>query len=140
MQSAARVAAQSAAAAAPPYPSALPGEEIRSPGSCRSQARGFSLRCPSIDPGLRYRFIVLHERCADFDRGLFLQQLEAQSPAAGRRVWLGDDVLDFRLLGRHDAAQYFRIDRFQPLSGDVEHEDRGVVASDADAGSGKSRE
>src|SRR4051795_392268 len=72
----------------------------------RSRAmRGLSLGCPSIDPDLRYRFLVLHERCADFDRGLFLHELEAQSPAAGGGIRLGDDVLDFGLLGRHDAAQ-----------------------------------
>ena len=50
------------------------------------ERRGLSLRCPSIDPDFRYRFIVLHQRCADFDRGLFLHEsskLSRQPPVAG---------------------------------------------------------
>ena len=54
-------------------------------------------------------------------------KLNRQPPVAGfgwvTMFWI------FAFAGRHDTAQDFRIDRFQPLAGDVEHEDRGVVAS-----------
>src|SRR3954453_19177625 len=104
-----------AATPAPPFPLALHGEGIDSvEDRCPEAIRGLSLRCPSIYPNLRYRLVLLHERCAYLDGILLFQEFEAQAPAAGGRVRLGDDVLDLGLLCGHDATQGLWVDGFQP--------------------------
>src|SRR6266567_2898811 len=124
-----------------PFPSAIPGAGIASMEDSRAgMIRAPLLRCPSIYPDLRYRLVLLHERCAYLDGGLLLREFETQSPAAGGRIWLGDDVRDLGLLRRHGAVQPLRIDRFQPVPDHIQHEYRGAIASRADAGSGKSRQ
>jgi hypothetical protein len=52
---------------------------------CAEAIRGLSLGCPSIYPNLRYRLVLLHERCAYLDGILLLQELKLkrQPPEAG---------------------------------------------------------
>src|SRR5438270_816591 len=100
------LAAGMAATAAPPFPLALQGEEIGSAEDGLAESiREFSLECPSIYPNLRYRLVLLHERSANLDGVLLLQELETQAPTAGGGIRLGDDVLDLGLLCGHDAPQ-----------------------------------
>jgi len=130
-------AAETAATAAPPFPLALQGEEIGSAEDrCAEAIRGLSLGCPSIYPNLRYRLVLLHERCAYLDGILLLQEFETQAPAAGGRIRLGDDVLDLGLLCGHNAPQSLWV---QPVADQIQHEQCRVIASRADASSGKSR-
>src|SRR5882757_10937841 len=134
------LAAETAAMAGPPFPSAIPAEEIDLMGGrCAETVRGLSLRCPSIYPDFRYRLVLLHERCTYLDGILLLQEFETQAPAAGGRIRLGDDVLDLGLLCGHNASQSLWVNGFQPVADQVQHEQCRVIASRADAGSGKSR-
>src|SRR5882757_2175008 len=135
------LAAETAAMAGPPFPSAIPAEEIDLMGGrCAETVRGLSLRCPSIYPNFRYRLVLLHERCAYLNGILLLEEFETQTPAAGCRIRPGNDVLDLGLLCGHNATQDLWIDGFQPVADQVQHEQRGAIASCSDAGSGKSRQ
>src|SRR5512147_1557363 len=83
------------AAIASASPSEIPPAGISFPRRRRSQAAGVS-RCPSIDPYFRYGVVALHQGCAQLDRSFLLhRKLKTQSPAAGRRVRLSDDISDF---------------------------------------------
>src|SRR6267154_3876207 len=135
------LAAGIATMAGPAFPLAIPGGEIDTvEDRCAETILQLFLGCPSIYPDFRYRLVLLQERCANFDGFPSFREFEAQTPAAGRRIWLGDDVLDLGLFCRHNAAQALRVDRFQPVPDHVQHKNRGVVASGADAGPGKSRQ
>src|SRR5260221_3744683 len=117
------LAVEALATAGPPFPLAIPREGIDSREHRRAKTiRGLSLRCPSIYPDFRYRLVLLHQRRAYFDGILLLQEFKTQTPAAGGRIRLGDDVLDFGLLRAHDAAQAFCIDRFQSVPDHIQHE------------------
>src|ERR1700754_3121428 len=114
-------------------PVAIPLEEIRfADREWRLPPPRRGSRRPSIDPDFRYRFVALHQRCAKFDRALFLRHCESDPPASGRRIWLRNDVLDFGLFRRDSAPDIFGIDGFQLLADEIKHEYLAVVALGAD--------
>src|ERR1700737_3701048 len=129
-------AVRTSAAAIPAEGTALAG---RHPETIEIQS--FASRCPSIDPHLRYRFVALHQGCAEFNRCLFLGgKFEAQSPAADGGVRLGDDILDLGFF-RGDVAPYaLGIDRFESVADQVEYDYFGVLAFGTDTSSHKSGE
>src|SRR3954449_101821 len=95
---------------------------------------------PSVDPNLRYGVVALHQRCAKLDRDFFLGDFETEPPAAGRRIRLGNDVLDLGLFRGDGAADVFGIGGFQLLADQIEHEYFAVVALGADRRARKPRQ
>lgn len=93
---------------------------------------------PSINPNLRDGVIALHQRCAQFNRHLFLDgEFKAQSPTAGCRVRLSNNILDLGFFSFDVTSYAIGIDRLEPITDQVENKDPGIFASGAD---GSSRE
>src|SRR3569833_33485 len=129
-------AAGSPSAAAIPPEGTAPAVLIAATHSRRS-ASG----CPSINPYFRYCVVALHQRGPQLEWSFVSDRmLIAQSPAAGYRVWLGDDVFDLGFFSCDIATYAAGVDRFEPLSNQIEDKDTGVVAFRADTCSGESRQ
>ena len=86
-------------------------------GGCRrrGQTRGVSVRVSIDRPRLPTAARRPASAMARSSTGTLVLdgEFEAQPPAAGRRIGLGDDVLDLGLVGGDDAADSFRIDGLQ---------------------------